>query len=84
LYFHKKKLFLPKKNVSLPLFFSNTQLIVYEPEPMFITGIYYVPIARNKMVPLSKSASSDTSLACQVKAINGEAADVKATWHQSI
>lgn len=51
---------------------------------MFITGIYYVPIVRNKMVPLSKAASSDTSLACQVKAINEEAADVKATWHQSI
>lgn len=36
------------------------------------------------MVPLSKAVSSDTSLACQVTAINGETADVKASWHQSI
>lgn len=35
-------------------------------------------------MPLSKAASSDTSLACQVTAINGETADVKASWHQSI
>lgn len=48
------------------------------------TPFYYVPIPRHKMVPLSKAASSDTSFACQVTAINGETADVKASWHQSI
>lgn len=48
------------------------------------TPFYCVPIPRHKMVPLSKAASSDTSFACQVTAINGKTADVKASWHQSI
>lgn len=90
-----RKLFLLREAVSLPLSSSNTQFIVRETWSYVYyrdlhkdyrkpTPFYYVPIARNKMVPLSKAASSDASSACQVKAINGETADVKASWHESI
>lgn len=95
IYWHSKGVIFTQGDCLPPPFSSNTQFILCEAWSYVYyrdlhkayrkpTPFYYVPIARNKMVPLSKAASSDTSLACQVTAINGETADVKASWHQSI
>lgn len=94
IYWHIEEVIFTKESCILSAY-PNTQFIVCETWSYVYyrdlhkayrkpTPFYYVPIARNKMVPLSKAASSDTSLACQVTAINGETADVKASWHQSI
>lgn len=95
IYWQNKGVIFTQRSCLLPPSSSNTQFIVCEARSYVYyrdlhkayrkpTPFYYVPIARNKMVPLRKAASSDTSLACQVTAINGETADVKASWHQSI
>lgn len=94
-YWHSKEVIFTQEDCIPPPSLSNTQFIICEawsyvyyrdlhktyrkPIPF-----YYVPFAKNKTVPLSKAASSDTSWACQVTAINGKTADVKASWHQSI